>query len=239
MVSTVRDVMTTNVVTATPETPLKEVARLLAEHGISGVPVVGPDRAVLGVVSEADFLVKEQGAAGLRERPLAGLFGESAELRRQRAKVAATTAGEAMTAPVITIGGDASPEDAATTMLGHRVNRLPVVEDARLIGIVTRADLVRAYVRSDEQLAETIRQDVLLRALWLDPAQFEVTVEDGVAHVSGRVDRRSTADIVERVVAMVPGVVAVRADIAWSVDDGNIKPPAPDYVSPFEAPRSR
>jgi CBS domain-containing protein len=237
--SSVRDVMTRSVVTVRPETALKEVARLLVEHAISGLPVVGPDGAVLGIVSEADFLIKEQGAAAVRRRWMAGLFGDSAETRRQFAKVAASTASEAMTSPAITIEADRSPDEAAATMVARRVNRLPVTADGRLVGIVTRADLVRGYVRSDVELAETIREDVLRRALWLDPVNFEVQVEDGVARIVGHVERRSTAEIVERVAGLVPGVIGVRAAIDWSIDDRDLQAPGRDFVSPYEAPRTR
>jgi len=78
---------------------------------------------------------------------------------------------------------------------------------------------VRAYVRTDDDLAATIRQEVLLKILWLDPELFTVVVKDGVASISGRVERRSTAEMVERSVRMVPGVVDVHASVSWSMDD--------------------
>jgi CBS domain-containing protein len=137
-----------------------------------------------------------------------------------------------MTAPAITIDASRSIHQAAGVMIERRVNRLPVVADGRLVGIVTRADLVRAFIRSDEQLAETIRADVLLGALWIDPEQFAVDVADGVVTIRGSVDRRSTAAMITQMVEMVPGVVAVNADVAWTVDDREIDAPAPDYFSP-------
>jgi CBS domain-containing protein len=228
---TLRDVMTTSVIFVKPETPLKEVARQLVEHGISGVPVVDTSGRVVGVVSEADFVVKETGTAALPHRPLERLFGESKLTRSYRAKLAATTAAEAMTAPAITISVRRSVGEAARLMTSRRINRLVVVdEEGRLVGIVSRADLVRAYVRSDEELMETIRTEVLWRILWLDPNAFSVHVEDGVANVRGHVDRRSMAETVESSVAMVPGIVDVRADITWSLDDRQIKPTT---VAPF------
>jgi CBS domain-containing protein len=118
-------------------------------------------------------------------------------------------------------------------MTARGVNRLPVVDEGRLVGIVTRADLVRAYVRSDEELAGTIRDDVLLRILWLDPAQFTVRVVDGVASIGGRVERRSTAEMVERAVAMVPGIVDVEANLSWAMDDSRDEPASLDLVFPM------
>ena len=91
-----------------------------------------------------------------------------------------------MTSPVITVGPEVLIADAAAVMTKHRINRLPVIDDGRLIGIVTRADLVRSYVRTDEQLADSIREDVLVRTLWLDPEAFEVTVVDGIATIRAR-----------------------------------------------------
>jgi CBS domain-containing protein len=236
MSMTVRDVMTHDVITVRPETPLKDVARLLVEYGISGVPVVSPDGRVLGVVSEADFLVKEQGGETARHRPLASLFGDSAATLARLEKVAAATAGDAMTAPPITIEADRSIHEAADLMTRHAVNRLPVTDHRGLVGIVTRADLVRAYLRPDDELERAIRDEVLLRTLWLDPSTFAVAVTQGVARISGRVERRSTAAAIERMAAMVPGVVGVAAEIEWEVDDRDIHAPDRDYFSPFAAP---
>jgi len=229
----VRDVMTREVVTVRPETPLKNVAGLLVDQRISGIPVLDADRAVVGVVSEADLLIKEQGADSIRHRRLARIFGDSSESRRQLAKLTAVTAGEAMTAPAVTIGSDRRVAEAAALMIARKVNRLPVVDGGRLVGIVTRADLVRAFVRSDDELAETIRDEVLLHILWLDPTLFGVAVSDGVATITGRVQRRSTAEMIAPTVSMLPGIIDVRAEVTWVVDDSQYKPSAPDAVFPF------
>jgi CBS domain-containing protein len=234
---TIRDVMIRTVVTVTPRTSLKDVAQSLVDHRISGVPVVDPEGAVLGVVSEADLLMKEGGADAIRHRSLARVRGESKESQAQIAKVAATTAGEAMTAPAITIGPDRSIPEAAAVMTARRINRLPVVEDGRLVGIVSRADLVRAFIRSDEELARTIREDVLLRVLWLDPALFTVEVEDGVASVGGSVERRSTTQMIERCIGLVPGIVGVDMTVGWSLDDSRREPINGDVANLPYGPR--
>jgi CBS domain-containing protein len=230
---TVGDVMTRSVVSVRSWTPLKEVAQLLIERRISGLPVVDDNGVLLGVVSEGDFLMKEQGAQAIRHRPLARIFGESRESRSRLAKFEALTAGEAMTAPALTIASGRHIAEAAAVMTERGVNRLPVVDEGRLVGIVTRADLVRAYVRSDGELAATIRDDVLLRMLWLDPAQFSVLVKDGVASIAGRVERRSTAEMIERAVSMVPGIVDVQRDLTWSMDDSREEPASLDLVFPM------
>lgn len=229
----IADVMTHPVVTVRRDAPLKDVARLLIEHGISGVPVADADGAVVGVVSEADFLVKGQGAAKVRHRPLARLLGESSETRHQLEVVAARTAEEAMSAPAVTIESGRPIHEAAAIMTSRRINRLPVVDGGRLVGIVTRADLLRAYLRTDEELADTIRNDVLLRILWLDPAGFDVSVHSGEAAIRGRVERRSTSEIIEETVRMVPGIVALDVQIPWAIDDRDIRPAERAPVFPF------
>jgi len=231
-VETVRDVITRSVLSVGPGTPLKDVARLLIEHGISGLPVVDQAGRVMGVISEGDLLVKEQSREAFHHRPLARIFGESEETRQLLAKADARTAGDAMTSPAITIDAARSVNAAAAVMVERRVNRLPVTEDDRLVGIVTRADVVRTFVRTDEELAELIRRDVLLRSLWEDPAAFSVSVINGVATIRGRVERRSSAAIIERMVEMQPGIVGVTAEIAWAMDDRDLQPPAADYFSP-------
>jgi len=230
---TVRDVMTRSVVSVRRDAPLKEVAQALIDNGISGVPVVDVDGTVLGVVSEGDLLVKEQGPNAIHHRPLARFIGESAESRAQLAKLEAVTADNAMTTPAVTIAPDRPIHEAAAIMTSRRINRLPVVDDGRLVGIVSRADLVRAYVRSDDELADTIRNDVILRILWLDPALFTVVVKDGVASISGRVERRSTAEMIEHSVRMVPGIFEVHASVSWSMDDSTLVPAGVDPVFPF------
>ena len=230
---TVRDVMTRSVVTVRPETSLKDVARLLVDNGVSGVPVVDAEGAVVGVVSEADFLIKEQGARAVRHRLLSRLIGESDAARAKLDKVAARTAGEAMTSPALVIAPSSAIHLAAQVMTEARVNRLPVIEDDHLVGIVTRADLVRAYLRSDEELVRTIREDVLLRALWLDPAGFDVTVNRGEVTVSGHVERRSTAEILAETIELVPGIVSTDIDVSWSFDDADIRPASRDAAFPY------
>jgi CBS domain-containing protein len=211
---TVEQVMTTKVITVSPETPIAEVARILVEREISGLPVVGPDGHVLGVVSEGDLLVREAGHW-------------SDEKRRARGgKVDARTAGEAMTSPALTIEPFRAIHAVAEIMIGKHVNRLPVVDaEGRLLGIVSRADLVRAFVRTDAELEQTIRTEVLVREMWLDPDKFTVSVDHGVARVTGSVIKRSTAEVIARLLAMVPGVVTAETDITWDIDDGGVTVP--------------
>jgi CBS domain-containing protein len=207
----VDQVMTKEVATVSPETSLRDVARLLSERGISGVPVCEADGRILGVVSEADVLAKEDGLPIDDRSPLAWLLGRS----RDPAKATATTAGEAMTAPAITIAPWRSVAGAARTMIERGVNRLPVVKGDRLIGIVTRADLVRAFSRSDDEIRREIEKDVLLGALWIEPDRVKIDVDDGVVQLRGDLETRTDAELVEGYVRRVPGVVDVRAELTW------------------------
>lgn len=216
----VADVMTGAVAAVDPETPLKDVAALMVDKGISGVPVVGPDGAVLGVVSEADFVIKERGAVRVRRSLLARVFGSSRQTKRELAKIEATTAGEAMTSPAVTVGADDALKRAAEIMASRKINRLPVVESGRLVGIITRADVVRAFVRPDAELERLVRQEVLARtAFWLEPDTFDVAVRAGVVHLAGRLERRSLADTIVEVTLGLGGVVGVQSALTWEVDD--------------------
>lgn len=219
----VRDVMTRRVISVEPETPLKEVARLLADHGISGVPVV-EGRRVLGVVSEADFLVKEQPAPSGRASPLAWLFDATDGQRARQDKLHATTAREAMTAPAIVIGPEHGIREAAALMTRNRINRLPVLEDGELVGIVTRADLVETFLVSDEALERRIGEEIIRDTMWMRPEEVEISVVEGIAQLAGTVDRRSTATILERLVGQVDGVVGVRSELRWELDDRDVEP---------------
>jgi CBS domain-containing protein len=229
--TTVRDVMTSEVLSVRRTAPLKVVAQLLVDNKISGLPVVDIDGTVLGVISEADFLIKEIGRETIRHRPLARVLGESRTTRSQLDKVEATRAADAMTAPAITIESSRPISEAARLMTERKVNRLPVVDHDCLVGIVTRADLVRAYARPDRELEETIREDVIHRMLWLDPASFKVRVRDGVASIFGHVERRSTAEMVAQATAAVPGIIDVEWSITWSLDESKVQPEPVDLAS--------
>lgn len=211
----VDEIMTREVVSVSPETSLKEVARLLSEHRISGVPVCRAHGRVVGVVSEADILEKE----GIGGDHGGGLLAWLFERDDWRTKVAARTAQEAMTSPAVTARPSTSVFEAARLMIDRKINRLPVVEGEALVGIVTRADLVRAFHRSDEEILREISEDVLLKALWISPERLAITVEAGVVSLGGEVETRTQSELVVAYVRRVLGVVDVQADLTWTVDD--------------------
>lgn len=208
----VSEVMTRDVVTVEEDTPLKDVAGLLLEHDISGVPVVYEGR-VVGVVSETDILYKERGPEGEPHGAISWLL--DAPDGSCRRKLAARTAGEAMSSPPVTIRPSRPLAQAAAMMLEHSVNRLPVVQGDRLVGLVTRTDMVRAFARSDVEIEQAIREDVFLRTLWQSSDGVVVDVSGGEVVLRGEVQSEAQADAIWAFASRVPGVVAVESYLAW------------------------
>ena len=205
----VSDLMQRHVVTAREEQSLKVLAETLFDHGISGMPVVGADGTVVGVVSEADLLHKQGGRATPRTGALAWFRRATRD-----AKLDARTVGEAMTAPAVTVGPASTVAAAARLMLDRGVNRLPVVgREGELVGIITRADLVRAFGRADHAIAAEIRDDILQRVLWVDPASCAVRVEHGEVELDGELETQGQVEVLTALVEKVPGVVSVTARV--------------------------
>jgi CBS domain-containing protein len=215
----VSDVMATSVVTVDRATPYKEIARLLAEHRISGMPVLKMGREVAGVVTEADLLAAEaRTAARLRSTHRLGL-------RRRAGQHPALTAGALMTSPAITISPHVTVHAAGRLMSDRRVRLLPVVdEQARLIGVVSRRDLLAVFLRPDEDIAADIRA-VLTEILLAEPGEADVAVRDGIVTLTGTLDPTTGAHG-----DLIP--VAIR--LMWDVDGvvdiidrlGQSQPPA-------------
>ena len=185
----VRDVMTTKVVTVDRFTTVSEIARLLTEHRISGVPVLRMGRRVAGVVSEADLVALEDEEVR-RARMHANATGR---WRRPLRRVHwGLTVGALMSAPAVTIYPEASIPHAAQIMTSRHIRRLPVVgQDGRLIGIVTRRDLLSVFLRQDEEVAERVRE-LLDDVLPAEPANVTATVRDGVVILTATPKRRRT-----------------------------------------------
>lgn len=213
----VASVMTRDVVAVTPGIAYKEIVERIRERGVSAVPVIDAERRVVGIVSEADLLLKE-------EQPPPGL-GEALHMKGDAAKAEARNAADLMRAPGLTVGPETTLAEAARLMHRRRVKRLPVVDaEGRLIGIVGRTDLLQPFLRSDESIAEEVRTVVLLQTLVIDPEAVTVTVEDGVVRLEGELETRSLAAIAARLVKAVDGVVAVDNRLSWELDDTKIRP---------------
>jgi CBS domain-containing protein len=215
-VRTVLDVMSAPVVSVGTATPYKEIVDRLAERGVSSVPVLDAGGTVVGIVSEADLLHKL--ALG-GEEPQRRLF-ERKRRAAQRVKAEGDTAEDLMTSPVVTVSPRASVVRAAKIMEDERLKRLPVVDDeGHLVGIVSRRDLLRTYRRSDEAIRHDVTHDIIQGMLFTGPPEMDAEVADGVVTLTGATDRRSTAQIAERLVRGVPGVVDVVSELSYGYDD--------------------
>jgi CBS-domain-containing membrane protein len=223
MQSLVKDVMTTPVVTVDPTTSFREIVARLAEHRVSAVPVVDDDNRVLGVVSEADLLLKEEFPEPDKDIPL----WRTRRHRLERAKAAGDTAAELMSAPAVTVGPDATVTEAARLLHRHGIKRLPVVDPAGpLLGIVSRADLLKVFLRPDAEIAREIRQEVLQRAMWVNPDTVAIEVRDGVVTLTGQLERRSLIPIAVSLVHGLDGVVDVVDRLTFEFDDTPIMVPS-------------
>ena len=212
---TVGELMTRKVVTAPGELPFKEVVALLADNDVTAVPVVDRTGRPMGVVSEADLLRKASSRSDLSGRtPLPHLE------EWERAKAEGVRAEELMSAPAVCAHPEWSVVEAARFMAVQDVKRLPVVDEAdRLLGIVSRADLLRVFLRRDEAIREEILRDVLDRTLHLAPSPVTVDVSDGQVRLGGTVPHPSLVPILERLCAGVDGVVSVSARLTAEADD--------------------
>jgi CBS-domain-containing membrane protein len=216
----VRDIMTTYVVAVRPGASFKEMAARLYEFRVSAFPVVDEDGKVLGVVSEDDLLAKEAVALTLADqRP--GISERMAERpHRPGHEADGFTAGELMTRPAVTISPDEPVESAARLMYNCRVRRLPVVNsDGRLVGIVSRTDVLAVFDRSDSEIHNEIVDDVILHGFLQDPRMFAVTVKAGVVTMQGSPETAGLGRDIVRMVRHVQGVVAVRDRLSYPADD--------------------
>jgi CBS domain-containing protein len=215
---TVADVMTRDVVTVIPEAPFKQLEQLMAEHRISAVPVVDAAGVTVGIVSEADLLLKTEaeGVAG---------GGWRHGSRERDSKAHAQTAGGLMSSPAISVESAALLAAAARMMRKGNVKRLPVVDGGRLVGIVSRADVLKAYLRSDADILADVVEGVIKGSMWLDPETIDVEVDDGVVRMHGNVDRRSEVEILNRLTLGVEGVIGVESSVTFRFDDRHVKPP--------------
>lgn len=210
MNATVRDVMTTRVIAVRKDASFKEMAAMLRSSRVSAFPVVDDEGRVIGVVSEADLLVK----VAVQADGVSML----AALRhwREDDKAAGITAGDLMTGPAVTIRPDASVAEAARLMYDHRVKRLPVVTGSgALVGILSRVDVLSVFDRRDGQIRDEIVRDVLPQVLGAVPEDCEVTVRDGIVTLVGLVDSEADSRGVVDAVRHVQGVVAVRDRLSY------------------------
>jgi CBS domain-containing protein len=222
-----REVMSTPVITVRPETSLKEVAEQMTAHRVSGLPVVDHFGAVVGIISESDILAKlEYGRSDGQGHGVLTLLDQLAHAVGPDRKLHARTAGEVMTTAVVTAGPAASVRELIHLMTVHRINRIPIVESGRLIGVVTRADILRTLARPDVAVTEDVRWRIL-HDLWIDTGGLEISTLEGVVTIAGEVGTRSEADLVRRWAAGTEGVVDVDTrNLRYRLDDRHIDMPS-------------
>jgi CBS-domain-containing membrane protein len=195
------DLMTTDVITVSPETGIRDAARLMFRNRVSGLPVVSPAGTLIGIITEADFLRLEV------ERQEGGSeLGEDV--------------GGVMSSGVVTTDPDTSIYEAAKIMTFQDIKRLPVVdEDQHLLGIISRADIVSIFTRPDDIIEDEIREDLIRRVLFVDPDQLDVTVSNGVVTFVGDIGTRTEARLLEELTSRLDGVLRVESRLEWRYDD--------------------
>ncbi|MFE2140542.1 CBS domain-containing protein [Streptomyces sp. NPDC059456] len=203
---TVADLMTDEVVSVAPGTAFKDVAKLLAQYDISGVPVLDDEDRVMGVVSQTDLLA--HAGPGLVTSWQNG------------AAVEPPTAGDVMSAPAVTVRTEETVADAARLMTRRGIERLPVVDvEDRLVGIVTRRDLLRMFLRPDSEIRRRVNDEILAGALGVPAGDVDVHVVDGIVTLDGQVERRSQLPPLLGLVERLEGVVAVASHVTARTDD--------------------
>ena len=196
------DLMTTDVITVSRETGIRDAARLMFRNRVSGLPVTSPDGSLIGIITEADFLRLE-----VERQEGANELGE--------------TVGDVMSAGVVTTGPDTEVYDAAKMMTFQDIKRLPVVdEESRLLGIISRADIVSVFTRPDDVIEDEIREDLIRRVLFIDPDELNVTVANGVVTFVGEIGTRNEARLLVELASRLDGVLHVESKLVWRFDDG-------------------
>ncbi|WP_042365677.1 CBS domain-containing protein [Streptacidiphilus neutrinimicus] len=204
----VSDVMTQTVVSVGQDALFKEIVALMDQWQVSALPVTAGEGRVVGVVSEADLLPKEEFRDAEPSRP--------EQLRRlgDMAKAGAVSAAELMTSPAVTVHADATLAQAAREMARHHVKRLPVVDRwGVLAGIVSRADLLKVFLRPDEEIAEEVRREVVAYLFGGDAPSVVVHVTGGVVTLTGQLSDPTLVPVATRLARAVEGVV----DVEWEV----------------------
>lgn len=203
----VADLMTDEVVSVAPGTGFKDVAKLLAQYDVSGVPVLDDEDRVVGVVSQTDLLAHT-------------VSGLSHPAEQSSTVAGPPSASDVMSAPAVTVHAEETVADAARLMTRRSVERLPVVDvEDRLVGIVTRRDLLRMFLRPDSEIRRRVSDEVLTEVLGVPTGDVDVHVVDGLVTLDGQVERRSQLPALVGLVEQLDGVVAVASRVTARTDD--------------------
>ena len=231
-----KDIMVWNVVAVKPDDSIYTAIRMMLAKGISGLPVVDGEGRPVGVVTEGDFLRRIESETTLRRPRWLEFLTSPGILASEYVKGASKSVGEVMTAGVESVGEDAPLSDIVDIMERRGIKRVPVVRDGRLVGIVTRMDLLRALVRRAAETRtkpgsdETIRAAILGRLEkepWVPASSIEVAVKNGIARISGVITDERERDALRVAVKNTAGVVSVEDAITF-IDpiSGVVFPPA-------------
>ncbi|MCL1593171.1 MAG: CBS domain-containing protein [Actinomycetia bacterium] len=191
--------MTTDVVAVAPSTTVRDAARMMFRYRVSGLPVVDPDDHLLGIITEGDFLAMEV------ERADTGQAAEFVE--------------EVMSHSVLTVPPDLEIIEAARFMHTNDVKRVIVVEDDKMVGIISRFDVVAGFTRPDDLIEDEIREDLIRRVLFVDPETVDVVVSNGVVTLFGKIGTRTEVRLMEELTRRLDGVVDVENKLQWRIDD--------------------
>ena len=221
---TVSDVMTSRVHFARRMTPFKRLVQLIEENKISAVPIVDAQGMPVGIVSESDLLFKER----RQELESAQSLLHPLRRREQLAKAVGVVAHEIMTRPPITIRSDITLPQAARLMQDRNVRRLVVVDErGKIVGIVSRSDLLQVFLRTDGELRDVVLSTIIPSLLTPAPETINVTVHWNVVTLSGEVDRKIDAEILTRMTRDLDGVVDVVDRLSYRWDDSAAEPMRP------------
>lgn len=196
------DLMSTEVISVSPQTPIKDAARLMFRHRVSGLPVCDEASCLVGIITEADFL--------------------RIEVARDEAETLQPieTVDQVMSRGVVTVGPDEPIADAAKKMVVHDVKRMPVVDDGdHVLGIISRLDVVAVFTRPDEIIEDEIREDLIRRVLFVDPDDINVSVVEGVVRLGGEIGTSNESRLVEELARRLDGVIRVENALTWRLDD--------------------
>lgn len=217
--TTVRDVMTTGVLSVGPDTPFVEVATTLFSGAVRAVPVLDTDGLLLGVISEADLLVAAEQLDPLPDHPWWRHRPRHTGRPGPRSKAGATTARELMSAPAVTVAATATVAAAARAMRELRLSWLPVTDtDGRVLGVLGRSDLLAVFLRDDAEIRAEVVDGVLVGMLRANPMRVSVGVVDGVVTLAGQLDTRTDAVLAVQFIERLEGVVGVVDRLTYQVD---------------------
>lgn len=213
------DVMTRDVITVGPKTSVSEIAGLFLRRRISGVPVVDGDGKLVGIVSEGDLVRRVEIGTDARRSWWLDLLTESSEQAATYAKTRGKKAEDVMTLDVVTASETTSLRDIAGLMERHRIKRVPIVRDGRLVGIVSRANLIQglashsdlegAISRDDEAIRESVLRELNAQS-WTSLLTKNIVVTDGIVHLWGFVRSEDERRAIKVAAENAPGVKGVR-----------------------------